>query len=219
MRIALRRKVDAKPTLKSRIQLFFVRPTGYRVPQLILIGLLLLQAVVLMAQTGGGATLVGTVKDSTGSVVTAAAVEVVNPETSFLTQTTTQPDGTYYVPYFTPGNYRVTVSAPGFKEFVRYGLMMRSAEVPRVDIVLEVGSVNESVTVNAAASLLSTENVVSALRSSGRSAQRTIRSHEAHAMHAAVYARRDRVGRTHNVCRLLQNSARNDNCTLACAVP
>lgn len=39
---------------------------------------------------------------------------------------------------------------------------MRSAEVPRVDIVLEVGSVNESVTVNAAASLLNTENVVSA---------------------------------------------------------
>ena len=39
---------------------------------------------------------------------------------------------------------------------------MRSAEVPRVDIVMEVGSINESVTVNAAASLLNTENVVSA---------------------------------------------------------
>ena len=40
--------------------------------------------------------------------------------------------------------------------------MMRSAEVPRVDIVLEVGSVNPSVTVNAAASPLNTETVVSA---------------------------------------------------------
>jgi hypothetical protein len=91
-----------------------------------------------------------------------ATVKVVNTETSFLTQTTTQPDGTYYVPYFTPGNYRVTVSAPGFQEFERYGLMMRSAELPRVDIVLEVGSVNESVTVNAAASPVNTETVVSA---------------------------------------------------------
>ena len=74
---------------------------------------------------------------------------------------TTQPDGSYYVPYLTPGNYRVSVSAPGFKEFVRDGLVMRSAEVPRVDIVLEVGAVNESVTVSAAASLLNTETVVS----------------------------------------------------------
>jgi hypothetical protein len=148
-------------TLKSRV-LFFARRIGYRAPQFVLIGLLLFQAVVLMAQTGGGATVVGTVKDSTGSVVAAARVKVVNTETSFLTQTTTQPDGSYYVPYLTPGNYRVTVSAPGFKEFVRDGLMMRSAEVPRVDIVLEVGSVSESVTVNAAASLLNTETVVSA---------------------------------------------------------
>src|SRR6266568_762044 len=99
-------------TLKSRI-LFFARPIGYRAPQLILIGLLLVQAAVTMAQTGGGATLVGTVKDSSGSVVAAATVKVVNTETSFLTQTTTQPDGSYYVPYLTPGNYRVTVSSPG----------------------------------------------------------------------------------------------------------
>ena len=150
-------------TMQSGV-LLFARRIGYRVPQFILSGLLLLllQAVALMAQTGGGATLVGTVKDSSGSVVPAATVKVVNTETSFLTQTTTKPDGSYYVPYLTPGNYRVTVSAPGFKEFVRDGLMMRSAEVPSVNIILELGSVNESVTVNAAASLLNTENVVSA---------------------------------------------------------
>src|SRR4051812_27666066 len=33
----------------------------------------------------------------------------VNTETSFLTETTTQPDGGYHVPYLTPGNYRVSV--------------------------------------------------------------------------------------------------------------
>src|SRR4051794_6643468 len=80
------------------------------------------QASSLMAQTGGGATLVGTVKDSSGSVVAAATVKVVNTATSFLTTTTSQPDGSYYVPYLTPGNYKVTVNAPGFKEFVRDGL-------------------------------------------------------------------------------------------------
>src|SRR5690349_10550627 len=71
------------------------------------------------AQTGGGATLVGTVRDSTGSVVAGAKVKVVNTATSFLTETTTQQDGSYYVPYLTPGSYRITVNAAGFKEFVR----------------------------------------------------------------------------------------------------
>src|SRR5882672_12858258 len=111
---------------------------------LIALLILMLQAAALIGQTGGGATLVGTVKDSSGAVVAGAVVKVLNTETSFLTETTTQPDGSYYVPYLTPGNYRVTVKAPSFKEFVRDGLAMRSAEVPRVDIILEVGSVNES---------------------------------------------------------------------------
>src|SRR5436305_5051172 len=129
-----------------------------------LVALLVLvcHATLLIGQTGGGATLVGTVKDSSGSVVAGAKVKVVNTETSFLTETTTQADGGYYVPYLTPGNYRLTVDAAGFKQTVRDGLTMRSAEVPRVDIVLEVGAVSESVTVNAAASLLNTETVVSA---------------------------------------------------------
>ena len=51
--------------------------------------------------------------------------------------------------------------APGFKEVIREGITLRSAEVPRIDITLEVGSVSESVTVNASASLLNTENVTS----------------------------------------------------------
>ena len=119
-------------------------------------------SAAMMAQTGGGATLVGTVKDSTGSVVGQAKVTVINTATNFITETSTAADGSYYVPYLTPGDYRVKVSAAGFKEFVREGLTMRSAEVPRVDIILELGAVTESVTVNASASLVNTENVVSA---------------------------------------------------------
>jgi hypothetical protein len=53
------------------------------------------------------------------------------------------------------------VNAAGFKESVREGLTLRSAEVPRADIVLEVGGVNETVTVSGSATLLNTENVVS----------------------------------------------------------
>jgi hypothetical protein len=123
---------------------------------------LIVAAGAVMAQTGGGATLVGTVKDATGAAVGAAKVTVVNIATSFIAETTTSPEGAYYVPYLAPGDYRMKVSSAGFKEFVREGITLRSAEVPRVDITLELGSISESVTVSASASLLSTENVVSA---------------------------------------------------------
>ena len=93
----------------------------------------------VMAQTGGGATLVGTVRDVTGATVGGAKVTVVNTATSFVAETTTSAEGAYYVPYLTPGDYRVKVSSAGFKEFVREGITLRSAEVPRVDITLELG--------------------------------------------------------------------------------
>jgi hypothetical protein len=123
--------------------------------------MLMAAATAVMAQTGGGATLVGTVRDSTGSVVPQAKLTVINTATSFVTETTTGADGGYYVPYLIPGDYRVKVNAAGFKEFVREGLTLRSAEVPRVDIAMELGAVNESVTVSGSATLLNTENVVS----------------------------------------------------------
>src|SRR5260221_7657052 len=122
---------------------------------------LMVATATAMAQTGGGATLVGTVKDATGATVGGAKVTVVNTATSFITETTTSAEGAYYVPYLTPGDYSVKVSAAGFKEFVREGITLRSAEVPRLDITLELGSLNDSVTVSASASLFNTVNVVS----------------------------------------------------------
>lgn len=114
-------------------------------------------AVAALAQTSGAATLVGTVKDSTGAVVPAAKVLVVNTQTSFVSESVTSAKGNYYVPYLNPGTYRVTVEAAGFKQYVRDGIVLRPGETPRVDIALDVGSLTEAVTVSAAAPLLNTE--------------------------------------------------------------
>ncbi len=121
---------------------------------------LMIAAAAAMAQTGGGATLVGTVKDGTGAVIAGAKVTVLNTGTSFVSETTTNAEGGYYVPYLIPGNYRITVEASGFKQFVRDGITLRSAEVPRVDITLEIGARTESVTVVGSAPLLNTENAI-----------------------------------------------------------
>ena len=75
---------------------------------------MMVATTVVMAQTGGGATLVGTVKDASGSFVAQASVTVVNTATAFVTTTTTTAEGAYYVPYLIPGDYRVSVKAAGF---------------------------------------------------------------------------------------------------------
>ena len=112
------------------------------------------------AQTTGTATLVGTVTDPSGSAVPRVRVAVVNADTSFRSETTTGPDGNYTIPYLSPGTYQLTMEAAGFKRYVREGLVIRTAETPRVDIVLAIGATTESITVSAGAPLLATETAL-----------------------------------------------------------
>jgi opacity protein-like surface antigen len=112
---------------------------------------------VILAQTTGTATLVGTVTDNTGAVVPKAAVTVVNVENQFTSSGQTTPEGTYYIPNLIPGSYRLTIEAPGFKRYAREGIVLRTSEQPRIDVQLEIGAVSESISVSAAAPLLETE--------------------------------------------------------------
>lgn len=109
------------------------------------------------AQTTGGATLVGTVSDSTGAVVPAAKVTVVNTATAFVSEGTTTTEGSYYIPYLSPGSYRLTIEAGGFKKYVREGITLRTNETPRIDVTLEVGQLSDTVNVQASTPLLETE--------------------------------------------------------------
>src|SRR5690349_2282367 len=118
---------------------------------------LLLASASSFAQTAGTATLLGNVTDSTGAAVVGARIAVTNPESAVTTATLTTTDGAYQVPYLAPGTYNVTVEAPGFKRYLREGLVLRTGEVPRLDVQLEVGAVTESVQVTGAAPLLDTE--------------------------------------------------------------
>src|ERR1051325_5127662 len=98
----------------------------------------LVAAAGASAQTTGAATIVGTVTDSTGAVVPAAKVTVVNTETNFQFAGLMNQDGYYYVPYLRPGTYNVTIEAPGFKKYVREGLELRTNDQPRIDVKLDV---------------------------------------------------------------------------------
>src|SRR5215470_12042146 len=102
----------------------------------------------LFAQSSTGtATMVGAVTDSTGAAVPQAKVTITNKDAGFLFTSLTTSEGTWYIPNLNPGNYQLRIEAEGFKAYVQDGIILRTAEQPRIDVRLEVGSVAESVLV------------------------------------------------------------------------
>ena len=79
------------------------------------------------AQTTGTATLVGTATDTTGAVVAGAKATVVNTDTSFVSDSVTNNEGYYRVPYLNPGPYRLQIEAADLKKCVREGIICESA--------------------------------------------------------------------------------------------
>jgi hypothetical protein len=102
--------------------------------------------------------LTGLVTDQSGSVVSGASVEVKNTQTRIAKTAQSNVDGYYTVEALIPGLYDITVSAPGFKSTTSSGIKIDVAQMARVNIILNVGTVVEHVTVSAEAALLQTEN-------------------------------------------------------------
>ena len=102
-------------------------------------------------------TIVGTVSDSSGVVPRAGVtVREVNKGTadSYVTDET----GSFTAPFLTPGTYSVEVNVPGFRKWVREGVVLQVNQRARVDVMLEVGGIEETTTVVAEAPLLRTDS-------------------------------------------------------------
>src|SRR5437867_1795647 len=102
-------------------------------------------------------SLSGTIEDSTGSVVPGAAVSVTNAGTGQSLSASTNDLGRYTFASLLPGVYELKISASGFRTFARINIVVTPNTVRREDVTLELGQVNESVTVQAAAVSLQTE--------------------------------------------------------------
>ncbi len=95
--------------------------------------------------------LSGTVMDSGGGVLPGATVVVHNEGTNQTRETTTGVDGSFVLPDLLAGTYRVTVKVQGFKPFEQSVSLAAQERVALRPIHLEVGGVNESVSVQAEA--------------------------------------------------------------------
>src|SRR5690348_17236628 len=93
------------------------------------------------------ATLLGSVTDSTGAIVSSAAVSVSNVATQATHTATTDSTGAYIFERLPVGDYSLSVTAPGFKKFERTDIHLDATQRVKIDVPMEVGVVSESVTV------------------------------------------------------------------------
>lgn len=98
-----------------------------------------------------GATLSGTITDSTGAMIPRAKASVTNTATGVSRDATTDADGFYSVPNLLPGNYSVTALAPGFSTKLETGITLEVGGSQVLNITLQVGQATERVDVAATA--------------------------------------------------------------------
>ncbi len=111
-----------------------------------------------LAQETGSIT--GQVLDPTLAAVVGAQAAIRNEATGIAFTTLSDRSGFYRAPQLAPGVYSLTVSAAGFRTLVQESVIVRVNDRLRVDVKLEVGEVNERVTVKESPPLLQVEDAV-----------------------------------------------------------
>jgi len=119
----------------------------------------LLLAPALRAQLTT-ATLVGTVTDTSGAVVTGAKVIVLNNDTHFTSDFISNSSGDFRIDLLPIGTYSMTVEAPGFKKFVQTNIALAVNQQAHVNAVLTLGITTETVTITDEPPAINLENAV-----------------------------------------------------------
>jgi hypothetical protein len=117
---------------------------------------LLLASVALLAQTT--AQITGTISDSTGAAIQGAEITAFDASKGTRRQVLSNESGIYRISLLPPGEYHVTVQKEGFRVVRRSGVKLAVEEVVRLDFLLEVGTVSETIEVQSRAPLLQNES-------------------------------------------------------------
>ncbi len=106
---------------------------------------------------GDRGSVTGTITDPSGGVTPNASIDVKNVDTGAVFHGGASGTGNYVIP-LPAGKYQMTVTVPGFKKYVRENVQVQVASATRQDIVLELGAVNDTVTITDVAPLMKTES-------------------------------------------------------------
>ncbi len=119
--------------------------------------LLLIAGAPAAAQVDQG-SITGIVQDATGAVIPNAVVTLNNTDQGLTLTTKSTASGSYTFSPVRIGNYRVTVSAPGFAVTNQENLTVAVGQELQVNVALKTGSSNEEVTVSTAPPQLQTDD-------------------------------------------------------------
>jgi hypothetical protein len=118
----------------------------------------LLATLSSFGQQSDSAIVAGSVVDPSQGAVSTATITLIHLATNAVTAVQTDGRGQYRTPPLRLGEYSVRVEAPGFKRFNQRGVVLYLGDVREVDVALEVGMVTDSITVEAEAPLIQTED-------------------------------------------------------------
>ena len=122
-----------------------------------LTGVLLLATTLVVAQTTvGTGSIVGTVTDPSGAVVSNAKVTITNTATGQVIEQTTNSSGAYSSGAVAPGSYKVSVSNHGFSN-TSTTLTVQVGNTATANLKLQVGQESQTIEVQAATLAVNTE--------------------------------------------------------------
>ncbi len=102
------------------------------------------------------ALIIGQVTDKSGAFIPNAKVTAVKTDSGQTSSTNSNEDGMYSLPFLLPGVYRVTAEASGFKKLARENVTLETAAKLSLNLVMELGSLRQEVTVTAAPDIVET---------------------------------------------------------------
>src|SRR5213593_1914455 len=120
-----------------------------------IVALIALGTCLSFAQTST-ATILGTVKDTSGALIPGVSITVKHTESGLTRTVVSGERGGYNLPFLPVGPYELTTTMPGFKQVVRSGINLVVGQEAVVDLTLEVGANAEQVTVTEEAPLVNT---------------------------------------------------------------
>jgi hypothetical protein len=114
--------------------------------------------VSLWCQVGSSGSVTGTITDQTGANVPGATLTLRDLGTNITRTVQSGSSGIYTFTDVQPSKYELTVRASGFKTVAVRDIKLDVAEDRRIDVALTLGTVTESVNIEAAPPVLNAEN-------------------------------------------------------------
>jgi len=124
----------------------------------ILVGVFLLTLAASTAWAQATAQINGTVADSSGAILPGVTVVAIQTDTGFRREAVTDEKGAYGLLNLPLGPYRIEASLAGFRSYAQTGVVLQVNSNPVINVTLQLGELNETLTVQGQAPLVETRN-------------------------------------------------------------